>query len=120
MVKGHKGLLKALLVFTRYHDFVTYEKIDNISLYIFKKCFIVIYNSLDNQIYVSSMNCTQKLNKALSSSEPFSKSIKKDGKTHQIFQEDQQCDKWNQSVKAVMQTHDCEEVFDISYVPLGE
>ena len=36
-----------------------------------------------------------------------------------IFKEDRQWDKWNRSIKALVHTHDCEEIFDPTYTPNG-
>ena len=79
-----------------------------------------IYNPSKSQTYSTSTNHTQKRNKASSSAESFRKSIKKDRNTYATFCKDRRWDKWNRSVKAIARPHNFEEVFDISYVPVGE
>ena len=45
--------------------------------------------------------------------------MKKDRSTYPTLREDKQWDKWNRSIKALACIHDCEDVFDINYVPVG-
>ena len=121
LVKGHKGWIKALIAFMRYYSLDTPEKMDTVSLEDFNKFRMGIYSPINNnQTYTPFYNKPSNKNKgSLSYSETFKKSIKKDRSTYPTLREDKQWDKWNRSIKALARTHDCEEVFDTNYVPVG-
>ena len=47
----------------------------------------------------------------------FKKNIKRDKTQYGILKEDKQWDSWNRSTKATARTHDCEDVFNETYIP---
>ena len=106
----------------RFYSLDTPEKMEAISLQEFNKFQMGAYNPLNNnQAYAPLYNQSPNKNKGSSSyCETFKKSIKMDRSTYPTLREDKQWDKWNRSIKELTCTYDCEDVFDINYVPVGD
>ena len=118
--KGHKGWIKALIAFIRYHNIDSDEEIKLITLQEFNKFRLSKYDPTGMKAYTTNKTKTTKGNKVLNSAEIFKKTIKRDKSHYTILREDKQWDKWNRSTIATARTHDCDHVFDINFVPIGE
>ena len=91
VVRGHKGWIKALIAFMRYHNIDTPEKTENILLQDFNKFRMEIYNPTNNnQTYEPSIYSIPNNKKTISHAETFKKSIKKDRSLYPTLREDKQ------------------------------
>ena len=115
--RGHRGWIKVLIAFIKYLDFETESQLEEVNLDIFNEYRFKIYNP-NGEITTSNDSNNKTNNKVnINDGDYFKKGTKRDKSQYPILKFDWQWDNWNRTTVSTAKTHQCHEVFDLTYTP---
>ena len=122
--KGNRGWIRSLIAFIKYYHMQSEEEFENVTLEEFNTFRLSKYDpdisSHTAPPIAQSQPPKRKKNDNTSSLLAFKKNIKRDKNQYTTLREDRQWDSWNRSTKAIARTHDCEDVFNETYLPTDD
>ena len=122
--KGNRGWIKSLIAFIKYYHMQSEEEFESVSLKEFNTFRLSKYDPDISSRGVPSVLMSQHPKRKKNDNTPallaFKKNIKRDKNQYTTLREDRQWDSWNRSTKAIAQTHDCEDIFNETYLPADD